>query len=83
MKIDMSFVKDMLNNKHDYEIVKTIISLGKSMGLVLIAEGVETEEQRQALIELECFMGQGYLFSRPLSTVDFEAFISQNNVLEV
>ena len=83
MKIDMSFVKDMLNNKHDYEIVKTIISLGKSMGLVLIAEGVETKEQSHALVELGCFMGQGYLFSRPLSTVDFEAFISQNNVLEV
>jgi diguanylate cyclase (GGDEF)-like protein/PAS domain S-box-containing protein len=79
MKIDMSFVKDMLNNKHDYEIVKTIISLGKSMGLVLIAEGVETEDQSLALVELGCFMGQGYLFSRPLNSTDFEAFISQSS----
>ncbi|GGP67924.1 EAL domain-containing protein [Shewanella saliphila] len=78
MKIDMSFVKDMLNNKHDYEIVKTIISLGQSMGLALIAEGVETNEQRQALLELNCLMGQGYLFSRPLSAIDFNAFILQH-----
>ncbi|AZG74698.1 EAL domain-containing protein [Shewanella livingstonensis] len=83
MKIDMSFIKDMLNNKHDYEIVKTIISLGKSMGLVLIAEGVETEAQRYALIELGCFMGQGYLFSRPLMTIDFETLLLQNQLLEV
>ncbi|MGB6136304.1 MAG: EAL domain-containing protein [Shewanella sp.] len=80
MKIDMSFVKDMLNNKHDYEIVKTIISLGQSMGLSLIAEGVETEEQRQALLELDCLMGQGYLFSRPLSANDFNDFILQHKV---
>nr|WP_315903091.1 GGDEF domain-containing phosphodiesterase [Shewanella sp. KJ10-1] len=80
MKIDMSFIKDMLNNKHDYEIVKTIISLGQSMGLSLIAEGVETEEQRQALLELDCLMGQGYLFSRPLSANDFNAFILQHKV---
>ncbi|MGI2169688.1 EAL domain-containing protein [Shewanella sp. MF05960] len=78
MKIDMSFVKDMLNNKHDYEIVKTIISLGKSMSLALIAEGVETEGQRQALLELECTMGQGYLLSRPLSAKDFNAFLVAN-----
>ncbi|GGQ09061.1 EAL domain-containing protein [Shewanella litoralis] len=78
MKIDMSFVKDMLNNKHDYEIVKTIISLGKSMSLALIAEGVETEEQRLALLELECTMGQGYLLSRPLSADDFNAFLFAN-----
>ncbi|MCL1114944.1 EAL domain-containing protein [Shewanella basaltis] len=75
MKIDMSFVKDMLNNKHDYEIVKTIISLGRSMELTLIAEGVETEAQRQALIELDCVMGQGYLFSRPLPANEFSDFI--------
>ncbi|MDD8059983.1 EAL domain-containing protein [Shewanella metallivivens] len=80
MKIDMSFVKDMLNNKHDYEIVKTIISLGQSMGLSLIAEGVETEAQRQALLELDCLMGQGYLFSRPLSANDFNDFILQHKV---
>ena len=67
MKIDMSFVRDMLNNKHDFEIVKTIISLGHSMGLKLVAEGVETLEQQQALSTLGCEIGQGYVFSKPIS----------------
>lgn len=67
MKIDMSFVKDMLTNKHDFEIVKTIISLGQSMGLKLVAEGVETIEQQDALLSLGCEIGQGYLFSKPIS----------------
>tara|TARA_R110001583_G_scaffold195379_2_gene372439 strand:- start:4409 stop:6856 length:2448 start_codon:yes stop_codon:yes gene_type:complete len=67
MKIDMSFVRDMLNNKHDFEIVKTIISLGHSMGLKLVAEGVETKEQQQALSTLGCEIGQGYVFSKPIS----------------
>lgn len=66
MKIDMSFVADMLNNRHDYEIVKTIISLGQSMELELIAEGVEELAQSQALISLGCEAGQGYLFSKPV-----------------
>ncbi len=71
MKIDMSFVMDMLNNTHDYEIVKTIIILGQSLTLKLIAEGVETEEQAEALIALGCHVGQGYLFSQPLVRNDF------------
>lgn len=71
MKIDMSFVTDMLENKHDYEIVKTIISLGHSMDLELIAEGVEEEGQRLALLELGCKAGQGYLFSKPVPLEDF------------
>ena len=66
MKIDMSFVRDMLNNKHDYEIVKTIISLGLSMDLKLVAEGVETEAQCTALKAMNCTIGQGYLYSKPL-----------------
>lgn len=71
MKIDMSFVMDMLNNTHDYEIVKTIIILGQSLTLKLIAEGVETEAQAEALIALGCHVGQGYLFSQPLVRNDF------------
>lgn len=75
MKIDMSFVRDMLSNKHDYEIVKTIISLGLSMGLKLVAEGVETEEQCTALKAMSCDTGQGYLYSKPLPTEDFIVFV--------
>jgi len=75
MKVDMSFVKDMLNNTHDYEIVKTIILLGQSLSLNIIAEGVETEEQANALINLGCEIGQGYLYSKPLSERDFITFL--------
>ncbi|HJS14355.1 MAG TPA: EAL domain-containing protein [Rheinheimera sp.] len=75
MKIDMSFVKDMLTNKHDYEIVKTIISLGLSMGLKLVAEGVETQAQSDALVALNCQTGQGYLYSKPLPEADFVALV--------
>lgn len=79
MKVDMSFVKDMLTNNHDYEIVKTIIVLGQSLSLGIIAEGVETEEQAQALMSLGCDIGQGYLFSKPLQSGDFMTFLSSAN----
>ncbi|MDP5131697.1 MAG: EAL domain-containing protein [Paraglaciecola sp.] len=75
MKIDMSFVRDMLINHHDFEIVKTIISLGQSMGLKLVAEGVETKEQQKALLELGCETGQGYLFSKPIAVEPFLTFL--------
>ncbi|MEO9654793.1 two-component system response regulator [Marinomonas sp.] len=78
MKIDMSFVADMLENKHDYEIVKTIISLGLSMDLELIAEGVEEDAQRLALLELGCKAGQGYLFSKPVPLKDFMNLLSKS-----
>ncbi|MFC3033736.1 EAL domain-containing protein [Pseudoalteromonas fenneropenaei] len=77
MKIDMSFVHDMLLNKNDYEIVKTIISLGQSMGLKLVAEGVENQAQCDALVALACGTGQGYLFSKPLATEEFISFCSK------
>ncbi|MBN2865470.1 MAG: EAL domain-containing protein [Thiotrichales bacterium] len=65
LKIDQSFVRDMLNNKQDEAIVKTILALSKTMGLTTIAEGVETEQQRDFLIKLGCPIMQGYLFDKP------------------
>jgi diguanylate cyclase (GGDEF)-like protein/PAS domain S-box-containing protein len=78
MKIDMSFVRDMMTNKHDFEIVKTIVSLGQSMHLKLVAEGVENAEQQNALQGLGCHVGQGYLYSKPLSEKDFIRFVQQH-----
>lgn len=66
LKLDMSYVRGMLDNPRDYEIVKTIINLGQSMNLDLIAEGIETEPHRDALIKLGCEVGQGYLYAKPL-----------------
>ena len=76
LKIDQSFTKGILLDSNDTSIVKTIISLAKNLGLDVIAEGVETEEQRRYLSEAGCFAYQGYFFSRPLSGEDFERFSS-------
>lgn len=69
------FIKDMLTNRHDAELVKTILSLGLSMGLKLVAKGVETQEHSNSLIALNCQTGQGYLYSKALSEADGIALV--------
>jgi predicted signal transduction protein with EAL and GGDEF domain len=68
LKIDRSFVSDMLNNSESLEIVKTILSLGSNLGMKVIAEGVETAEQASQLRLLGCEFAQGYFFSKPMDT---------------
>jgi diguanylate cyclase (GGDEF)-like protein len=72
LKIDRSFVQDILVDVSSGAIAQTIISLSRAMGLPVIAEGVETEEQREFLSGLGCHSFQGYLFSRPLPLGEFE-----------
>ncbi|MFA9219062.1 MAG: EAL domain-containing protein [Sphingomonadaceae bacterium] len=69
LKIDRSFVQDMLQNQHAASIVRAIITLANSMGLEVVAEGVETHGQWQALEALGCRAFQGYLFGAPAATV--------------
>ena len=71
IKIDKSFVLDMLQNRSDYDIVKTILAIVKSLGLQSIAEGVETKEHFEALKAAGCDFFQGYYLSRPLELEDF------------
>jgi EAL domain-containing protein (putative c-di-GMP-specific phosphodiesterase class I) len=73
LKIDQSFVRHMLGSKKDAAIVQTVIALGQSMELHVIAEGVETEEQRAFLLGRGCTAYQGYLFSKPVADKEFEA----------
>ncbi len=75
LKIDRSFIKDILVDGNDAAIAGTIIGLCRNLGLEVIAEGVETEEQRAFLARQGCHRYQGYLFCRPLPIEELEAFI--------
>ncbi|MFT3847954.1 MAG: EAL domain-containing protein [Propionivibrio sp.] len=76
LKIDRSFVRDVLTDANDASIARTVVVLAQNLGLSVIAEGVETEGQRDFLIENGCRAFQGYLFSRPLPLADFETYVS-------
>lgn len=77
LKIDQSFVRDVTRSPEDARIVEAIVQMAESMGLTTIAEGVETPEQLEFLRSHGCREIQGYHLSRPLSAVDFEAFVRQ------
>jgi diguanylate cyclase (GGDEF)-like protein/PAS domain S-box-containing protein len=71
VKIDRSFVRDILTEESSAAIAQTIISLSRAMGLPVIAEGVETEGQRECLTRMGCHAFQGFLFGRPLPLEEF------------
>ena len=76
LKIDRSFVKDLSEDENDRVIAKTIIAMGHSLGLIVVAEGVETVEQQEFLVQEGCDLIQGYLLSRPLSAEQFSALFN-------
>jgi diguanylate cyclase (GGDEF)-like protein/PAS domain S-box-containing protein len=75
LKIDQSFVADVLTDPNDASIAQTIVALGRGLGLAVIAEGVETEAQRNFLLQAGCETYQGYLFSKPIPADQFERYI--------
>jgi diguanylate cyclase (GGDEF)-like protein/PAS domain S-box-containing protein len=75
LKIDSAFVRDLASDANDAAIVQTIITMGKTLGLEVIAEGVETPAQLQRLSEFGCVAYQGYLFARPMPLAQFEEYL--------
>lgn len=78
LKIDRSFVSMIDSEGNNDEIVRAIINLARTLGLKVVAEGVETEEQRDLLTRLECEGGQGFLFAKPMQFAELKTFLSAN-----
>jgi EAL domain-containing protein (putative c-di-GMP-specific phosphodiesterase class I) len=79
LKIDRSFICDVLTDANSETIVRTVIALGQSMGMTVIAEGVETEAQHRFLADNGCTQFQGYLLGRPMPLADFSTFVQRHN----
>jgi len=75
LKIDRNFILELEHDARDGALVSAIIALADGLGLRVIAEGIEREEQRQVLLSLGCHLGQGYLFGKPLSAAEMEAYL--------
>jgi EAL domain-containing protein (putative c-di-GMP-specific phosphodiesterase class I) len=75
LKLDRSFVSEMLNNNESREIVHTIISLAHILGMDVVAEGVETVEQANQLRSLGCRYAQGYFFAKPMDQAGVEVLL--------
>ena len=79
LKVDKSFVLDILNSKRDQAITKTTIEMAKNLGIYVVAEGIETEQIEQLISGYGCEIGQGYLYSRPLPLIDYIHWLQGNS----
>jgi len=79
LKIDQSFVKNIVSDPSDEAIVRAIITLGRSLNLQVVAEGVETSEQAEKLRIEDCDILQGYLFAKPMGEPELVQFLEQAN----
>jgi EAL domain-containing protein (putative c-di-GMP-specific phosphodiesterase class I) len=77
LKIDRAFVREAQTSSAGSTIAQMVINLGRGLGLTVIAEGIETEEQRQQLVALGCHEGQGYLFARPMLAEQLERWMEE------
>lgn len=83
LKIDKSFVQDVMKEPEDASLVRAIINMAHSLGLNVIAEGVEEESQTHFLQQEGCDFCQGYFYSRPLPAKDFEIWLKTNQRVQV
>ena len=74
IKIDQSFVKNIMNYAIDLAVAKSVIEIAKSLKIQVVAEGIETEAQREMLTAYGCYVHQGYLFAKPMPILEFESY---------
>ena len=77
LKVDRSFTSSMVEQRESRKIVAAVVGLGQSLGLMTVAEGVETQQQREMLLWLGCELGQGWLFGKPVPQEDLDAMIAE------
>jgi diguanylate cyclase (GGDEF)-like protein len=77
LKIDRAFVNQLGNSENGFEIFQAIMSLAKNLGIKVIAEGVETQDQLASLLKMECMYAQGYLFAKPVNSLEAEAMLGK------
>jgi EAL domain-containing protein (putative c-di-GMP-specific phosphodiesterase class I) len=75
LKIDKSFIDDILDNAQQMALVETIVGLARTLDLLVVAEGIERDGHRDALAEMGCRYGQGYLFSKPVTSEEFGGWL--------
>lgn len=80
LKVDKDFIKNVTEKEEEAHIFETVIRLAHSLNLKVVAEGVETEEQKDFLMNIGCDIGQGYLFSRPVNAQEAEKYMMQNRI---
>ena len=80
IKIDQSFIRNLKPASKELALCKAMIVMAHELGIKVIAEGIETEEQRDLLIAAGCDSGQGYLFARPMTAADFDVYLAQRRV---
>jgi diguanylate cyclase (GGDEF)-like protein len=82
LKVDQSFVRDILTDPGDASIVRAIVSMARTLDLEVVAEGVETQETHDFLVDAGCQIFQGYLYSKPIPLREFRGLLAQENPLE-
>ena len=82
LKTDLNFLAGDEKDERGVNLVKTIISMAKSLGMTVISEGVETERQRDLLVNMDAYYAQGFYFYRPMPVKDFEKLIADKNNVE-